>query len=95
MEPQSTPTVKFTYQGTERQAPIKRISRRRAGAIEGNTLFIFRLRRPNKDGVQKVRDLVKALSFESPEQAFTALELKIKEAQSRELLKEEAEDTVS
>ena len=62
---------------------LTRISIRRAGIVKGNILEVWRLRKPNKNGVQKARDLVKALRFKDGAEAQTALQLKIKEAQER------------
>jgi hypothetical protein len=62
------------------QLEWKRISKRRAGATQGNILYIARLRRPNKDGNQTLRDIVKRYKLENEQAAEQMLLLKIAEA---------------
>lgn len=86
--PESAPE-KSTKENPVNLVPI---SRRRAGRILKSypnapkpfALEIWRLRRPNKEGVQMARDLQKELRFETFEKAQAALDYQIANAEDRE-----------
>lgn len=68
----------ISYNEGEKKVELVRVGKRRAAQVVKNDLIIYRLRKPGKDGMQKIRDIVKVYKCQSEEDAQSVLTGKIR-----------------